>query len=189
MIILTGPCGRHTVIMECAGHSVPAGVTERNRRARNMCDSRRARQPNDRPDCFPGRVVSAVGSRHARGWSAWRCGCHRPPWALGQRAVSARCDSAVRLLCAGLQCADAACPSWCVSRGTSPRPLTRWVEQRTEGYRVACGDILWNQPPRVPLVSEPAEVPGECGAQYVARHVDRAWELGYAAAWRWARRG
>ena len=75
-----------------------------------------------------------------------------------------------------------------VQRECTPAEGKCWQEQRCEGYRVARGDILWDQEPRIPLVGEPAEVPGETGAQYVARHVGQAWELGYAAAWRWEMR-
>ncbi len=72
-----------------------------------------------------------------------------------------------------------------VQRECTPEEGKRWQEQRSEGYRVALGDIKWNAEPRIPLVDEPREVPGETGAQYVARHVSQAWELGYSAAWRW----
>ena len=61
----------------------------------------------------------------------------------------------------------------------------RWQAQYSEGYRVARGDIRWNQPPRVALVAVPEELPFECGAQYVARHVGQAWVIGYTRAWEW----
>lgn len=70
-------------------------------------------------------------------------------------------------------------------RECTPEEGQHWQQQRSDGYAAARGDILWNQGPRIPLVDEPGEVPGETGAQYVARHVGQAWELGYSAAWRW----
>ena len=72
-----------------------------------------------------------------------------------------------------------------VQRECTPEEGERWSSQYGEGYRVARGDIQWNQPPRVDLVVIPAELPFECGAQYVARHVGQAWLIGYARAWAW----
>lgn len=71
-------------------------------------------------------------------------------------------------------------------RECTPDEAARWQANYSEGYRVARGDILWNQQPRIGLVAIPPEIPFETGAQYVARHVDDAWAIGYTAAWRYA---
>lgn len=70
-------------------------------------------------------------------------------------------------------------------RECTPEEAQRWQQQRMDGYRAARGDITWHAGPRITLADEPPEIPGECGAQYVARHVGHAWELGYSAAWRY----
>jgi len=75
-----------------------------------------------------------------------------------------------------------------VQRECTAGEAAEWQSQFGEGYRVARGDILWNQAPRVALVAIPEEQPYECGAQYVARHVAQAWLIGYARAWRWEMR-
>lgn len=71
-------------------------------------------------------------------------------------------------------------------RECTPDEAQRWTERYREGYRVARGDIQWNQEARIQLVVIPPERPFETGAQYVARHVADAWAIGYTAAWRFA---
>ena len=75
-----------------------------------------------------------------------------------------------------------------VQRECTPAEGEQWSAQYSEGYRVARGDIRWNAGPRVELVPIPAELPFETGAQYVARHVGQAWQIGYARAWAWEMR-
>lgn len=67
----------------------------------------------------------------------------------------------------------------------TPEQSVLWQDKFSDGYRTARGDIQWNAGPRVDLVPIPAEVAGETGAEYVARHVSQAWMIGYASAWRW----
>lgn len=55
----------------------------------------------------------------------------------------------------------------------------RWQEQHSEGYRVGRGDARCGRPERIDLIAIPPELPGECGAQYVARYVDIAWQIAY----------
>jgi hypothetical protein len=60
----------------------------------------------------------------------------------------------------------------------------QWERRFSDGYRAARGDIGGNAGPRIELApGVPADVPGENGAEYVARHVGRAWEIGYVSAW------
>ncbi len=66
----------------------------------------------------------------------------------------------------------------------TPEQNERWRTQYSEGYRVGRGDVQWNAEPRIPLVSIPAEMPGETGAEYVAKHAGLAWQIGYARAYR-----
>jgi len=61
-----------------------------------------------------------------------------------------------------------------------------WTARYTEGYRCgrsdmrsSTGHLRW--PERV--ISIPADVPGESGAQYVARHFGIAWQIGYSRAY------
>lgn len=63
----------------------------------------------------------------------------------------------------------------------------RWRRDRGDGYQAGRGDGRWNRPPRIPLIEVPPDLPGECGAQYVARHVGIAWQMGYAEGYRYAR--
>lgn len=60
-----------------------------------------------------------------------------------------------------------------------------WQERHGDGYRAGRGDGRWNRAPRIDLIDIPPELPGECGAQYVARHVGIAWEIGYTHAYRY----
>ena len=71
-----------------------------------------------------------------------------------------------------------------IQRECTPEEGQLWQERYGDGYAAARGDILWNAGPRIDLIEIPAELPGECGAQYAARHVGQAWEIGYTAAWR-----
>jgi hypothetical protein len=59
-----------------------------------------------------------------------------------------------------------------------------WQAKYSDGYRAARSDVLWNADPRIALVTIPPEMPGETGAEYVARHVGQAWEIGYTAGYR-----
>lgn len=77
---------------------------------------------------------------------------------------------------------------------TAPRMCTpeegqRWQHDYSEGYRVGRGDARWNAAPRIGLIEIPAELPGEYGAQYVARCVGIAWQIGYTRAYRFETRG
>lgn len=60
----------------------------------------------------------------------------------------------------------------------------QWRDQYTDGYRAGRGDARGNAAPRVPLISVPPEIPGETGAEYVARYVEQAWPIGYASGYR-----
>lgn len=70
-------------------------------------------------------------------------------------------------------------------RECTPEEGERWQAQYADGARVGAGDGRFGREPRIPLVEEPAEIPGECGSQYVARHVDRAWQIAYSHAYRY----
>ena len=64
----------------------------------------------------------------------------------------------------------------------------QWQERYGDGYQAGRGDARWNRGPRDGALTEiPAELPGETGAQYVARHVALAWRIGYTRAWDFAR--
>lgn len=68
-------------------------------------------------------------------------------------------------------------------RECTPEEAARWTEQFTEGYRVGRGDARWNASPRIRLIEIPPEDPHETGSVYVARHVARAWQIGYTRAY------
>jgi hypothetical protein len=70
-----------------------------------------------------------------------------------------------------------------VQRECSAEEGQRWQSRFGEGYRAGRDDVRWNAGPRIPLIEVPEEHPGECGAQYVARYVDLAWEIGYTRAY------
>jgi len=63
-----------------------------------------------------------------------------------------------------------------------------WQERFTAGYSHGRQDAKWNQVRADVLCDVPAELPGETGARYVARHVDLAYRIGYTGAVRYARR-
>jgi hypothetical protein len=65
----------------------------------------------------------------------------------------------------------------------TPQEGERWREQYSDGYSTGRGDVRWGAPPRIQLITVPGEMPGETGAEYVARHVGRAWEIGYTRAY------
>lgn len=58
-----------------------------------------------------------------------------------------------------------------------------WRERHSDGYQAGRGDARRGHGNRFELIEVPAELPGENGAQYVARHVGIAWSIGYAEAW------
>ena len=57
-----------------------------------------------------------------------------------------------------------------------------WRERYTAGYSHGRADARWNQVRQAVVVVVPAELPFETGAQYVARHLDLAYRIGYTAA-------
>ena len=63
----------------------------------------------------------------------------------------------------------------------------RWQERYTTGYVHGKSDTL--NPHAVIradlLIDVPAEIPGECGARYVARHLELAYAIGYTRAVAW----
>lgn len=58
-----------------------------------------------------------------------------------------------------------------------------WRERYSDGYRTGRGDAHWGAAPRIDLIVMPAEVAYETGAEYVARHVAIAWQIGYTRAY------
>ena len=72
-------------------------------------------------------------------------------------------------------------------RECTPEEAQTWTREHGDGQAVGRGDGRLNRPPRIPLIEIPPDLPGECGAQYVARHVGIAWQLGYSRAYRYAR--
>jgi len=71
-------------------------------------------------------------------------------------------------------------------RECTPDEGSLWRERYTDGYSTGRGDGRANRAPRMELVTIPAEVPGENGSQYVARHVGIAREIGYTRGYRFA---
>jgi hypothetical protein len=67
----------------------------------------------------------------------------------------------------------------------TPEQGDLWSERYQDGYQAGRGDARFGRDPRMEVVTVPAEVPFENGAQYVARHVEQAWAIGYASAWRY----
>ncbi len=70
-------------------------------------------------------------------------------------------------------------------RECTPEEAQLWQARFGDGLSHGHSDGRWNREPRIPLMDQPADIPGECGAQYVARHVAIAWELGYSHAYLW----
>jgi hypothetical protein len=64
----------------------------------------------------------------------------------------------------------------------------QWQEGYSAGYRASRSDVQWNAEPRIALVEIPPELPGETGAEYVARHAGQAWAIGYTAGYRYQQR-
>lgn len=62
---------------------------------------------------------------------------------------------------------------------------SQWKERYTTGYQHGRSDMLNGSVRERVLLSPPAEVPGETGAQYVARHADLAYRIGYTRACQW----
>lgn len=60
-----------------------------------------------------------------------------------------------------------------------------WQARHSDGYQAGRGDTRRGHGNRIALIDVPPELPGENGAQYVARHVGIAWEIGYTEAWRY----
>ena len=73
-----------------------------------------------------------------------------------------------------------------VSREATPEESALWQARYTTGYQHGRGDTL-NGDVRADVVLAviPAEVPGETGSRYVARHLDDAYRIGYTRAWQW----
>ena len=67
----------------------------------------------------------------------------------------------------------------------TPEQGEQWQARYGDGYAAGRGDARWGRQPRIALIEIPAEIPGETGSQYVARHVEQAWEIGYSRAWRY----
>ena len=72
-------------------------------------------------------------------------------------------------------------------RECTPEEAKRWTHDYSDGYAAGRGDGRWNRAPRIPLIDVPPDIPGETGSAYVARHVGIAWQIGYSAAYRYAR--
>lgn len=72
-------------------------------------------------------------------------------------------------------------------RECTPEEAQRWTREHSDGYQAGRGDGRWGRAPRIPLIEIPPDLPGECGAQYVARHIGIAWQIGYSGAYRYAR--
>jgi hypothetical protein len=69
-----------------------------------------------------------------------------------------------------------------VERECTPEESQLWRDRYSDGYQAGRGDVKWNSVRGDLIVDIPPEVPGECGARYVARHVGIAWEIGYTSA-------
>jgi hypothetical protein len=67
-------------------------------------------------------------------------------------------------------------------RECTPEESQLWRERYSDGYKAGRGDVQWNSVRGDLVIDIPAELPGECGAQYVARHVGIAWQIGYTSA-------
>jgi len=63
----------------------------------------------------------------------------------------------------------------------------QWQRDHSGGYAAGRGDGRQDRAPRTGLIGIPADVPGETGASYVARHLGIAWQIGYSAAYRFER--
>lgn len=68
-------------------------------------------------------------------------------------------------------------------RECTPAESEQWTAQHGEGYRAGAGDARADRAPRIQLVPIPADVPGETGSRYVARHVGRAYAIGYSSGY------
>jgi hypothetical protein len=62
-----------------------------------------------------------------------------------------------------------------------------WQARYSDGYRTGRGEAPSGNS-RIPLIYVPPELPFENGAQYVARWVSFAWEIGYTQGWIFERR-
>jgi hypothetical protein len=72
-------------------------------------------------------------------------------------------------------------------RECTPEEGQRWQRDHSDGYATGRADGYWHRAPRIELIKIPPDIPGETGAAYVARHVGIAWQIGYSAAYRYAR--
>lgn len=72
-------------------------------------------------------------------------------------------------------------------RECTPEEARQWTREHGDGYAAGRGDGRWNRPPRIELIEIPPDLPNECGAQYVARHIGIAWQVGYSGGYRYAR--
>ena len=70
-------------------------------------------------------------------------------------------------------------------RECTPEEGQRWQQDHSAGYAAGRGDGRWERVPRIALIDVPADVPGETGSSYVARHLGIAWQIGYSSAYRY----
>lgn len=65
-----------------------------------------------------------------------------------------------------------------------------WSARFGAGYAAGRSDARFRQmqaPREGALIAIPADLPGETGAQYVTRHLELAWRIGYTRAWDYER--
>lgn len=65
----------------------------------------------------------------------------------------------------------------------TPEQGQLWQAQYGDGYSAGRGDGKGCGSRDGALIDIPAELPGENGAEYVARHAELAWRIGYTRAW------
>ena len=73
------------------------------------------------------------------------------------------------------------------ARECTAEQAAQWTARYSDGYKAGRGDAKWGQPRDGALVDIPAEVPGECGSVYAARHLGIAWRIGYTDGWTFTR--
>jgi hypothetical protein len=73
-----------------------------------------------------------------------------------------------------------------IQRECTPQEGQTWHDRYSVGYRLGRDDLIIRRTVRESwLIEIPAELPGENGAQYVARHVEIARQIGYTGAVKW----